>query len=155
DFSKEGTVIIPQLSPSIQAIFFVSMLICDALIIRKIYILGKSRMHLTPSTVHSSEISEIANGTINIAAINMPYNIPAMNTSKPNKFERRIAFAFLWLSLSFLIPTIIFNSRFVITRLLSDGIISKISNLVNYSKFMVYIFSLPSIRRQFLQMLFR
>ncbi|GMR38660.1 hypothetical protein PMAYCL1PPCAC_08855, partial [Pristionchus mayeri] len=155
DFSKEGTVIISQLSPSIQAICFVSMVICDALIIRKIYILRKSRMRLTPSTVLSSEISDIANRTSNIAALNMPYDTSATNTSKPNKFERRIAFAFLWLSLSFLIPTIIFNSRFLLQDFFLYGIISKISNLVNYSKFMVYTFSLPSIRRQFFRMLSR
>ncbi|GMR44428.1 hypothetical protein PMAYCL1PPCAC_14623, partial [Pristionchus mayeri] len=82
-------------------------ILCDVLIVRKIYIIWRYRTSSITAYLNSSE-SGIATG-FNIG--NTIKLTPVSSSSKPNKFETRIAFAFLWLSLSFLIPTIIFNSR--------------------------------------------
>ncbi|GMR39587.1 hypothetical protein PMAYCL1PPCAC_09782, partial [Pristionchus mayeri] len=139
---KAGTQTFSQISLSLQMACLATVIVCDMLIIWKVYKIRKARITNVQTSIHPSAFSGAAsNNTITPNA--------SMNTSQPNRFERRIAIAFLLLSLSFLIPTIVFNSRSVFQKFLLYNLVTKFSNLLEYSKWMVYTISLPSIRKQF------
>ncbi|GMR38162.1 hypothetical protein PMAYCL1PPCAC_08357, partial [Pristionchus mayeri] len=140
---KDGSRTFSQLSLVLQAICLVTVIFCDAFIIRKVYMIRKKRLRTVATFSGPSERSAVASNSTIMQG--------SSNPSQPNRFERRIAFAFLLLSLSFLVPTIFFNSREILGQIFLYNLVSKICNLLDYSKWMVYTLSLPSIRKQFLR----
>ncbi|GMR61217.1 hypothetical protein PMAYCL1PPCAC_31412, partial [Pristionchus mayeri] len=103
DFEKPGTELYNQLNVVLQSICVIVMLICDAFILYKVYAMKARNVNIVVTSTQSKEVPKFAKYFKFWHKLGQ--RAPA-RLHRQLSIEKKLTRSFLFLSLSFIIPTI-------------------------------------------------